>query len=332
MARILSVVKPIGHLTLGNYLGAVRRWVDVDQHRNDALVCVGDLYALTTDHDPGRVRRLTRQAATLLLASGLDPDGCTMFVQSHVAEHTRLAYVMECVATDDELSRVLGHAQHSTRRRGVRLSSLTHPTLAAADVLAYRTDEVAVGDGGCEQVGLARDLAERFNQRYGHTFTVPRAVGGSGTRVLDLRDPRSTMGASHAVPAGVVYLLDEPDVIRRKIAGAVVEDHVAEDGSGIGHAPQERPGAANLLGVLAACTGDEPEKLAERYEKADTLRRDTTEAVVELLRPVQKRHAELCTDPDHVAGVLRAGAERARALARPTVDAAYAALGLIPAG
>lgn len=332
MTRIFSGIKPTGHLTLGNYLGAVRRWVDVDQHRADALFCVVDLHALTVDHDPGRVRRLSRQAATLLLAAGLDPGVCTLFVQSHVAEHTRLAYVMECTANDGEMRRMIQYkekaAREQARGRSVRLSLLTYPALMAADILAYQTDEVPVGDDQTQHVELARDLAVRFNQRYGHTFTVPRATNPAvASRVMDLQDPRSKMGKSHASAAGIVYLLDEPETIHRKITRAVTDS-----GDEVGYEPQERPGVANLLDILAACTGTAPQELAEGYDSYGALKKDTADAVVELLRPVQRRHAELCTEADHVAGVLRDGAERARGLARPTVDAAYAAIGLMPAG
>ena len=222
MTRVFSGIQPSGHLTLGNYLGAVRRWAEVDQHRSEALFCVVDLHALTVDHDPGRVLRLTRQAATLLLAAGLDPAVCTLFVQSQVAEHTRLAYLMECTATDGEMRRMIQYREKTAREqaggRSVRLSLLTYPALMAADILAYRSDEVPVGEDQTQHVELARDLAVRFNQRYGHTFTVPKAVRPAvAARVMDLQDPLAKMGKSNAATAGVVYLLDEPEVVRKKI-------------------------------------------------------------------------------------------------------------------
>ncbi|WP_282703583.1 tryptophan--tRNA ligase [Streptomyces sp. CC219B] len=285
MTRVFSGIKPTGHLTLGNYLGAMRRWADVDQHRADALFCIVDLHALTVEHDPARVRRLSRQAATLLLASGLDPALCTVFVQSHVDEHARLSYLLECVATDGEMRRMIQYKEKAGRERerggGVRLSLLTYPVLMAADILAYGTDEVPVGDDQTQHVELARDLAVRFNQRYGSTFVVPRAVTDSGREVV--------------------------------------------------YGKEGRPGVANLLEILAACTGGNPSGLSGVYESYGALKKDTAEAVVEVLRPVQERHRELCADPGYVEGVLRDGAERARAMARPTVDAAYRAIGLLPA-
>ncbi|MFF6997768.1 tryptophan--tRNA ligase [Streptomyces sp. NPDC008313] len=332
MTRIFSGVKPTGHLTLGNYLGAVRRWADVDQRRADALFCVVDLHALTVDHDPARVRRLSRQAATLLLASGLDPRLCTVFVQSHVDEHARLSYLLECVATDGEMRRMIQYKEKSARERerggSVRLSLLTYPVLMAADILAYGTDEVPVGDDQAQHVELARDLAVRFNQRYGHTFVVPRATRPAvAARVMNLQEPTSKMGKSEDVGPGIVYLLDEPDVIRKKVMRAVTDS-----GRDVVYDREAGPGVANLLEILAACGGGDPEALSGTYASYGALKKDVADAVVEVLRPVQQRHKELCADPAYVEDVLRQGAEKARKTARPTVDEAYAAIGLLPAG
>ncbi|MCF3137341.1 tryptophan--tRNA ligase [Streptomyces olivochromogenes] len=331
MTRVFSGVKPTGHLTLGNYLGAMRQWAEVDQHRADALFCVVDLHALTVDHDPARVRRLSRQAATLLLATGLDPELCTVFVQSHVDEHARLSYVLECVATDGEMRRMIQYKEKAARERArggsVRLSLLTYPVLMAADILAYGADEVPVGDDQAQHVELTRDLAVRFNQRYGHTFVVPKAtVPEVAARVMNLQEPASKMGKSDDFGPGIVYLLDEPDVMRKKVMRAVTDS-----GREVVYDREGRPGVANLLEILAACTGKKPGALADAYESYGALKKDTAEAVVEVLRPVQERHKALCADPGHVEGVLGEGAEKARAMARPTVDAAYRAIGLLPA-
>ncbi|MFH8713574.1 tryptophan--tRNA ligase [Streptomyces zaomyceticus] len=332
MTRIFSGVKPTGHLTLGNYLGAVRRWVEVDQHRAEALFSVVDLHALTVEHDPARVRRLSRQAATLLLAAGLDPKLCTLFVQSHVDEHARLSYLLECTATDGELRRMIQYKEKSVRARaagqGVRLSLLTYPVLMAADILAYGADEVPVGEDQTQHVELTRDLAVRFNQRYGHTFTVPRATRPEvAARVMDLQEPTSKMGKSHVNGAGIVYLLDDAETVRRKIMRAVTDS-----GRGLEYDRDVKPGLANLLDLMAAATGGNPEALAGVYESYGSLKKDTADAVVELLRPLRERHAELAADPGHVDQVLRDGAERARGTARPLVDRAYRAIGLLPAG
>ncbi|MDT0614755.1 tryptophan--tRNA ligase [Streptomyces lancefieldiae] len=330
MTRVFSGVKPTGHLTLGNYLGAMRQWAAEDQHRSDALFCVVDLHALTVDHDPARVRRLSRQTASLLLAAGLDPELCTVFVQSHVDEHARLSYVLECVATDGEMRRMIQYKEKAVRERerggSVRLSLLTYPVLMAADILAYGTDDVPVGHDQTQHVELARDLAVRFNQRYGHTFVVPRATNPAvAARVMNLQDPASKMGKSDDVGPGIVYLLDEPDVVRKKVMRALTDS-----GREVVYDREARPGLANLLEILAACTGVDPEELAGAYDSYGALKKDTAEAVVEVLRPVQERHKELCADPGYVEGVLREGAEKARAMARPTVDAAYRAIGLLP--
>ncbi|MFJ8660978.1 tryptophan--tRNA ligase [Streptomyces sp. NPDC093795] len=332
MTRIFSGVKPSGHLTLGNYLGAVRRWVETDQHRAEALFSVVDLHALTVEHDPARVRRLSRQAATLLLAAGLDPKLCTLFVQSHVDEHTRLSYLLECTATAGELRRMIQYKEKSVQARaagqGARLSLLTYPVLMAADILAYGADEVPVGEDQTQHVELTRDLAVRFNQRYGHTFTVPRATRPEvAARVMDLQDPTSKMGKSHANGAGIVYLLDDAETVRRKIMRAVTDS-----GRDVEYDREGRPGVANLLDLLAASTGGNPEALAGVYETYGSLKKDTAEAVVELLRPLRERHAELAADPGFVDQVLRDGADRARGMARPLVDRAYGAIGLLPAG
>ncbi|MCX5146235.1 tryptophan--tRNA ligase [Streptomyces sp. NBC_00320] len=330
MTRIFSGIKPSGHLTLGNYLGAVRQWVATDQAPDEALFCVVDLHALTVEHDPARVRRLSRQAATLFLASGLDPEKCTLFLQSHVDEHTRLSYLLECTATDGEMRRMVQYKEKSAQAQasgqGVRLSLLTYPVLMAADILAYGTQEVPVGEDQRQHVELARDLAVRFNQRYGHTFTVPKVtLPEVAARVMDLQEPASKMGKSGGAGPGVVFMLDEPGVIRKKVMRAVTD---SGDG-GVVYDRAARPGVANLLDVLAACTGGDPAALAEEYSGYGALKRDVADAVVEVLRPVQERHAELAADPAAVEKVLREGAERARALARPVVDRAYRAIGLL---
>ncbi|GGU92679.1 tryptophan--tRNA ligase 1 [Streptomyces albospinus] len=332
--RVFSGVKPTGHLTLGNYLGAMRRWAAEDQHRAEALFCVVDLHALTVEHDPARVRRLSRQAATLLLAVGVDPALCTVFVQSHVDEHARLAYLMECTAGVGEMRRMVQYKEKAAReeegRGGVRLSLLTYPALMAADILAYGTHEVPVGEDQAQHLELTRNLAERFNRRYGRVFVVPRAtLPRVATRVMDLQEPTVKMGKSEqARTAGIVYLLDEPETVRRKVLRAVTDG-----GSEVVYDRGERPGVANLLDVLAACTGvADPAELAGSYGSYGALKKDTAEAVVELLRPVRERHAELAADPGYVDSVLREGAGRARGMARPRVDAAYEAVGLMAAG
>jgi tryptophanyl-tRNA synthetase len=267
-----------------------------------------------------------------MLAAGLDPSLCTVFVQSHVDEHARLSYLLECVATDGELRRMIQYKEKSARAQAsgesVRFSLLSYPVLMAADILAYRTDEVPVGEDQTQHVELTRDLAVRFNQRYGHTFTVPRATRPTvAARVMDLQDPTSKMGKSHESGAGIVYLLDDADVVRKKVMRAVTDS-----GHEVAYDRENSPGVANLLEILSACQKRNPPELAGVYDSYGALKRDTAEAVIELLRPLRERHAALAADPGHVDAVLRKGAEQARALARPVVDAAYRAVGLLPAG
>jgi tryptophanyl-tRNA synthetase len=247
-----------------------------------------------------------------------------------VDEHARLSYLLECVATDGEMRRMIQYKEKAARERGrggsVRLSLLTYPVLMAADILAYATDEVPVGDDQAQHVELARDLALRFNQRYGQAFVVPRATHPAvAARVMNLQQPTSKMGKSDDFGPGIVYLLDEPEAVRKKIMRAVTDS-----GREVVYDREARPGVANLLEILAACTGGNPEALGGVYESYGSLKKDTAEAVVEVLRPVQARHKELCADPVYVEGVLRDGAEKARAMARPVVDAAYRAIGLLP--
>ena len=244
-------------------------------------------------------------------------------------EHARLSYVLECVATDGEMRRMIQYKEKAARERtrggSVRLSLLTYPVLMAADILAYGADEVPVGDDQAQHVELTRDLAVRFNQRYGYTFVVPRAtVPKVGARVMNLQEPTSKMGKSDDSGPGIVYLLDEPDVVRKKVMRAVTDS-----GRDVVYDREARPGLANLLEILASCTGGNPSELSGVYESYGALKKDTAEAVVEVLRPVQERHKELCADPAYVEGVLRDGADRAREMGRPRVDAAYRAIGLM---
>ena len=252
-------------------------------------------------------------------------------MQSHVDEHARLSYVLECVATDGEMRRMIQYKEKAARERerggSVRLSLLTYPVLMAADILAYGTDEVPVGDDQTQHVELTRDLAVRFNQRYGHTFVVPKATRPPvAARVMNLQDPGSKMGKSDDSGPGIVYLLDEPDVVRKKVMRAVTDS-----GREVVYDREGSPGVANLLEILAACTGGNPAELAAVHGSYGALKKDTAEAVVEVLRPLRARHKELCADPAYVEGVLRDGANRARGMARPVVDAAYRAIGLLPA-
>ncbi|MGH9190828.1 MAG: tryptophan--tRNA ligase, partial [Acidimicrobiales bacterium] len=255
--RVFSGVKPTGHLHLGNYLGALRQWVS-DQHEADSFYSVVDLHALTVEHDPRDLAELTRELVGVLVAVGLDPEVCTLFVQSHVGEHARLAWLMECTATFGEMARMVQFKEKSNGKGSVRVGLLTYPALMAADILLYDTDRVPVGDDQRQHLELARDLAIRFNHHYGPTFVVPEAaVPPVGARIMDLQDPTAKMGKTTDSPQGTVYLLEPPANVERKIRRAVT-DNEAE----VRYDVRAKPGVSNLLTILGACTGRTPEDVA----------------------------------------------------------------------
>jgi len=325
MSRRLTGFTPSGHLHLGNYLGAIRPII-AEQHTTDTVVFVSDLHALTSDHDPTEVRERTLEFATLLLAAGLDPDACLFMVQSHVPEHTELHYLLESVTGYGEAQRMIQFKEKAHHQQHVRTSLLTYPILMAADILLYDSDEVPVGDDQRQHVELARDLAVRFNARYGSTFTVPRAVNPPvAARVMDLSAPGAKMSKSTSSASGALRLLDEPDLLRRKVVRAVTDA-----GARVARDPDRAPGVANLLDVLAACTGEQPQHLATRFGGYGELKRAVADAVVDTLTPIRNRYLRLAADPEHVRAVLRDGAKRAREQASEKVGRARAAIGLLP--
>jgi len=324
MARVLSGVQPSGDLHLGNYLGAFRGWVE-DQHRFEAFFCVVDLHALTLDYDPALLAGRTLQSATSLLAAGLDPDVCTLFVQSHVPEHPRLTWVLECTATFGELRRMTQFKDKGGEQEGARAGLFTYPVLMAADILLYDADRVPVGDDQRQHLELTRNVALRFNHRYGDTFVVPEpAVPGVAARVMDLQEPTRKMSKSVASPQGTVLVLDPPEVIERKVRRAVTDADTE-----VRYDPGAKPGVSNLLELLASAGGGDPAELAGRYPNYGSLKADTAAALVELLRPVRERYGELAADPGYVSSVLEKGAAAARSVAGPTLDRAMRAAGLL---
>ena len=326
MPRRLTGFTPSGNLHLGNYIGAMRPII-AEQTRTDPVVLISDLHALTLQHDPTEVRQRTVAFATLLLAAGADPDTCLFLVQSHVPEHAELHYLLECTTGYGEAQRTIQFREKVRRQQQVRMSLLTYPIMMAADILLYDTDEVPVGEDQRQHVELARDLACRFNARYGHTFTVPRAVNPPvAARIMDLAAPTEKMSKSTSSTAGALRLLDKPDVLRRKVMRAVTDI-----GNKVVYDPEQRPGTSNLLAILAACTSDEPQRLAEHFDQYSTLKRAVADAVVATLAPVRERYNELVADPEYVRAVLLAGAKRAREQAREKVQRAKAAIGLLPA-
>lgn len=327
MTRVFSGIKPTGPVQLGNLLGALQHWV-ADQGDADSIFCVVDLHALTTPQDPTELRTRTLELAQLLLAIGIDPERSTLFVQSHVSEHTELAWILECTAAFGELRRMTQFKDKSDNADFVSAGLFTYPALMAADILLYDTDRVPVGDDQRQHVELARDLAVRFNHRYGDTFVVPRATFPKvGARVMDLQHPEKKMSKSEDSPQGTILVLDDLAAVGKKLKRAVTDAD-----TDVRYDPEAKPGVSNLLSILAACTGEDPSALAGRYTRYGDLKTATAEAVVETLRPVQERFAELAADPAGTAAILAKGAEKARAMAAPVLKRARENLGLLPRG
>jgi tryptophanyl-tRNA synthetase len=328
VTRVLSCVQPTGELHLGNYLGAFRNWV-VGQHEKEVFHGIVDLHALTVTEQPGVVRRRTEELAAILFAVGLDPDVAAVFVQSHVPEHSQLAWLMECTVSFGELSRMTQFKDKTAKRTGEFISAglFTYPALMAADILLYDTDEVPVGDDQRQHVEITRDIAERFNSRFGETFVIPRAVIPKvGARIMDLQEPTSKMSKSASTEAGYIGLLDDPADIARKFKRAVTDSE-----SEVRYDPASKPGVSNLLEILGAVTGEGPEAVAAKYTQYGPLKADTGEAVVEVLRPIQLRAGELLADRGQLDELLRKGSHRAREVSAVTLQRAYDAVGLLPA-
>ena len=310
---------------IGGYLGAFRHWA-TDQHEHDAYYVIVDLHALTQDHDPAELRQRTLDVAIVLLSSGLDPDVCTLFVQSHVPQHTQLTWLLECTATFGELRRMTQFKDKGGAQESVRAGLLTYPVLMAADILLYDADRVPVGDDQRQHLELTRDLAIRFNHRYGDIFTVPKAaIPRVGARVMDLQEPTRKMSKSVESPQGTIYVVDEPADIARKVKRAVTDS-----GTDVVYDPATKPGVSNLLELLAAATGRTPQDAAQGYSSYGPLKADVAEALIELLRPVRERHAKLTADPGSVEAILDIGSAKAELVASATAARASDAIGLLP--
>lgn len=322
-SRVLSGMTPSGSLTLGNYLGALRRFVD-GQATCEGFFFVADLHAMTTAHDPQRLRALTLETAALFFAAGLEPRHSTVFVQSQVSAHVELSYLLECTASVGELGRMIQFKEKGGRPR-TRASLFTYPCLMAADILLYDTDTVPVGGDQDQHVELCRDLAIRFNRSYGDTFVVPRlARAALASRVADLAEPGVKMTKSaDARAAGVIRMLDSPDVITRKISRAVTDSE-----SEVRYDLERKPGVSNLVEIVAVITGERPEAVAAGSSSYGQLKRTCAEAVVETLTPIQRRYDDLLTSPPELDALLAAGARQAREQAERVLARAKDAMGL----
>ncbi len=331
--RVFSGIQPSGALHLGNYLGALVNWVGM-QDRADCVYCVVDLHAMTSpaEHDPRQLGQRTLDVATGVLAAGVDPERSLLFVQSHVAEHAECSWLLSCVATYGELARMPQFKEKSEGRdRSVSVGLLTYPVLQAADILLHHADEVPVGEDQRHHIELARDIAQRFNHRFEReVFTLPKAVHPqAAARVMDLQEPTNRMSKSATSQRGIVYLLDDADTVAKKVRSAVTDS-----GSDIAHDRERKPGVSNLLEILAAATGRSIDELVSEYDGSGygAFKNAVADAVVEMLRPVRERHAELVADPGGVERILADGAACARDTARATMAQARDAMGLLAAG
>jgi tryptophanyl-tRNA synthetase len=328
--RVFSGIQPTADsFHLGNYLGALRQWVTL-QESHDAFYCVVDLHAITVPQDPASLRQRTRVAAAQLFAAGLDPDRCTVFVQSHVAEHTELAWVLGCQTGFGELSRMTQFKDKAAKGGAAQasLGLFSYPVLQAADILLYQTEQVPVGEDQRQHLELSRDLANRFNHRYGQTFTVPAAyILGGVAKITDLQDPTAKMSKSSSSPQGIIDVLDEPDAIRRKIARAVTDP-----GADVRADETEKPGVTNLLRIYSALTGDPIPALEQRYAGAGygTFKKDLAEVVVGALAPIRERTEKLLADEAGLDRLLAHGAARARPVARQTMTQVSDRIGFLP--
>lgn len=327
MARVLSLIKPTGDVHLGNYLGALRNWV-TGQHQGDAFYGIADLHALTVTDGSGVIGQQTLEFAALLFAMGLDPQVATIFVQSHLPQHSQLGWIMECMVSFGELSRMTQFKDKSAKRETAFVSAglFTYPALQAADILLYDAQEVPVGDDQRQHIEITRDIAIRFNSRFGDTFVVPKAVTPPvGARVMDLQDPTAKMSKSGDNDAGIIYLLDDPALIEKKFKRAVTdsENEVRFD-------RENKPGISNLLEILGAATQSNPQTLAASYTQYGQLKDDTGAAVSAMLTPIAQRYKELMSDRGELQRLLGIGAQRAGVVATATLARAHEAIGLLP--
>jgi tryptophanyl-tRNA synthetase len=329
--RVLSGIQPTsGSFHLGNYLGAVRQWVDM-QNTHDAFYMVVDLHAITVPQDPKQLRENTRVAAAQLLAAGLDPDRCTLFVQSHVPEHAQLGWLMNCITGFGEASRMTQFKDKSAKQGSDRstVGLFTYPMLMVADILLYQADQVPVGEDQRQHLELTRDLAERFNQTYGDTFTVPSAyILKETAKIYDLQDPTAKMSKSAAGQKGLINLLDEPKATAKKVRSAVTDTDTV-----VRFDREHKPGVSNLLTIYSTLTGTGVTALEERYagKGYGALKTDLAEAVVEFVTPFRERTQQYLDDPETLDSILAKGAEKARAVAAETLTRAYDRVGFLSA-
>ena len=317
--RIFSGIQPTGAKHIGNLIGGFRQYA-ATQDRGEAFFCIVDLHSITVEYDPDDFRERTLDLAAMLFATGLDPERSTVFAQSQVPAHAEAAWLLGGVTSYGQLGRMTQFKDKSDRHEFISAGLFTYPVLMAGDILLYQTDIVPIGDDQGQHLELTRDVAERFNSRFGETFTLPEGVYPEvGARIMDLQEPERKMSTTGGTPQGTVKLLDEPDVIRKKFRSAVTDS-----GSDVRRAPA-KPGVTNLIDILAALTGEAPDAIEARYDGAGygQFKTDVGDAVVEAVAPVQQRFRELRADAGELHRLLAVGAEKAAIASAPTLEAMY---------
>jgi tryptophanyl-tRNA synthetase len=314
--RIFSGIQPTGQKHLGNYIGAIRQYVE-GQDRGEAIYCIVDMHAISVPYEPNELRERVLDTAAVLIAAGLDPERCILFVQGDVREHTELCWLLSSVTAYGDLTRMHQFKDKAGKQRELVSAALFfYPVLQAADVLAYRADEVPVGDDQRQHLELMRDIAERFNERFGETLVVPRhRIPEIGARIMDLQSPTDKMSTTSEHDGGRIHVLDDPKVITKKIKSAVTDS-----GSDVRRAP-DKPGISNLIDIMAVIQGRSPEAIESDFEgqQYGAFKGAVADGVVEYLRPVRERYHELRADEGELLRILRDGADRARAIASDTM-------------
>ena len=323
--RIFSGIQPTGAKQLGNLIGGFRQYA-ATQEQGEGFFCIVDLHSITVEYDPADFHERTLDLAAMLFATGLDPERSTVFAQSHVQAHAEAAWLLGSVTSYGQLGRMTQFKDKGDRQEFVSAGLFTYPVLMAGDILLYQTDIVPIGDDQRQHLELARDVAERFNSRYGETFTVPAGVYPEvGARIMDLQEPERKMSTTAGTPQGTVLLLDELDVIRKKFRSAVTDS-----GREVRRSP-DKPGVTNLIDILSALTGEAPEAIEARYGDGGygQFKQDVGEAVVEVVGPIQERYRELRSDPAELQRLLGLGAAKAREASAPTLERMYERMGFV---
>ena len=322
--RIFSGIQPSGDPHIGNYSGGFRQYA-ATQEEGEAFFCIVDLHAITIAHDPAALREGTLDIAAMLFATGLDPERSAVFAQSHVTAHAEAAWLLSAVTSYGQLGRMTQFKEKAAEEDFISAALFTYPVLMAGDILLYQADTVPIGEDQRQHLELARDVAQRFNSRFGETFVVPEGVfPKTGGRVMNLQEPNVKMSKSRGAESGTVLMLDSPATIRKKVKSAVTDS-----GTDVRYEPEEKPGISNLIELLTVVTGDSIQEIEARYDGSGygRFKQDVAEAIVELLGPIQERYEAVRSDPAELSRLLAVGADNARAVAAPTLEQMYERMG-----